>query len=81
MPTKRSRPRPIAGVTPAELEWLTGEPQAGANRWWQHKRGAEKLARCRELIEHYAHLIPAGRLEVLARDLEHWGGAHQGITR
>ena len=52
MPTKRSRlsraPH-LQGVTPSELQWLTGEPQPGANKYWQHTRGAEKAERCREL--------------------------------
>lgn len=75
MPTKRQRTarahRP-QGLSPAELEWLTGSPQPGANRFWVHLRSAEKVARCRALIEAHDDLIPAGRLPALLADLEHW---------
>ncbi len=75
MPTKRQRigraHRP-QGVSPAELAWLTGSPQPGANRFWAHVRGAEKVARCRALIEAHDDLIPHGRLPRLLDDLAHW---------
>jgi hypothetical protein len=54
------------------LQWLTGEPQAGANRFWVHTRGEAKAVRCRELLALYADLIPSGRLALLERDLAHW---------
>lgn len=79
MPTTRrrkTRPQRLATLSPAELEWLTGIPQQGANRFWIHGRGAAKVARCRELMLEHADLIPPGRLPALEADLEFWGGHH-----
>jgi len=75
MPTKRtriSRRRTEGAVTPSELEWLTGEPQPGANRFWRLNRSPERLARRRALLETHAHLIPPGRLAALENDVAHW---------
>lgn len=76
MPTTRrrkTRPQRLASVSPAELEWLTGTPQPGANRFWIHGRGDAKVARCRALMQEHAELIPPGRLPALEADLEFWG--------
>ena len=76
MPSKRtriSRLRRLEGPSPAELQWLTGKPQEGANRFWKFTHGAEKVARCRALIESCGNLIPRGRLGILAQDLAFWG--------
>lgn len=79
MPTTRrrkTRPQRLASVSPAELEWLTGIPQQGANRFWIHGRGDAKVERCKMLMQEYADLIPLGRLPALQRDLAFWGGRH-----
>ncbi|MFA6312645.1 MAG: hypothetical protein WCV99_12425 [Sterolibacterium sp.] len=79
MPTNRRRkvrPQRLASVSPAELEWMTGEPQPGANRFWIHTRGDAKVARCMALMQEYAELIPPGRLPALEADLEFWGDRH-----
>lgn len=81
MPTTRkrkTRPQRLASVSPAELEWLTGTPQPGANRFWIHGWGDAKVARCRALMQEHADLIPPGRLPALEADLEFWGGRRHG---
>jgi hypothetical protein len=75
VPTKRrriDRKRTPQDITPAELQWLTGEPQPGANPFWQHARGTAKAARARALLDSHDHLIPAGRLPALLDDVRHW---------
>lgn len=76
MPTNRkriSRIRRADDLTPEELEWLTGVPQAGANAFWKFRCWLpDQLARCRELVERHAALIPPGRLPKLLQDIEHW---------
>jgi hypothetical protein len=75
VPTKRvrvGRQRRPQSISPAELAWLTGEPQKGANRFWVHTRGAAKVARLRALMAEYAEVIPPGRLALLEQDLGHW---------
>lgn len=51
--TKRTRKRRAASFTPAELEWLTGEPKPGANKFWRFRyaRDFDALA---ELLERAA---------------------------
>jgi len=71
---KKTRPQRLASVSPAELEWLTGEPQPGSNRFWRHVRGIAKIERCTMLMQEHAVLIPLDRLPLLQRDLEFWGG-------
>ena len=75
MPSNRRRmprvPR-LTGPSPAELEWLTGKPQPGANRFWCHIRGEAKVTRCRALMAEHAALIPLDRLPGLERDLQFW---------
>ncbi len=76
MPTtrrKKTRPQRLASVSPAELAWLTGETQPGANRFWIHARGDAKVTRCRALMAEHAALIPLKRLPALERDLHFWG--------
>ena len=75
MPTKRSRVARgwrSAALSPAELQWLSGQAQPGANRFWAHTRGAAKAERCRQLLHEHAHLVPVGRMPKLLRDIEHW---------
>jgi len=79
MPTTRrrkTRTQHLASLSPAELEWLTGEPQPGANRFWRHVCGIAKFERCWLLMQEHAELIPLGRLPALEADLEFWGGHH-----
>ena len=75
MPSNRRRmprvPR-LTGPSPAELEWLTGQPQPGANRFWRHVRGAAKIERCMTLMQEHAALIPLDRLSQRDRDLQFW---------
>jgi hypothetical protein len=77
MPTNRTRTRraPLAEElqpTPEELQWLTGVPQEGANRFWVHTWGRDKAARCRRLVAEHADLIPPRRLPALLADLARW---------
>jgi hypothetical protein len=64
-------------ITPAELQWLTGKPQEGASKFWIHVRGAEKVARCRDLIARHPHLITRGRMAVLEKDMAFWAGVRR----
>jgi len=82
MPTNRRRvrrtPRP-SGLSPSEIQWLTGRPQEGANVFWQHVRGHDKVVRCRRLIAENGELIPPGRLPALIEDLKHWDRPFEAI--
>ena len=75
MPTNRRRTRRTprqTGITPSELEWLSGEPQDAANRFWKHDHSPERMARRRELLDQYPELIPPGRVAELRREITTW---------
>jgi hypothetical protein len=69
---RKRRTRYLNAPSPAEVEWLSGKQQEGANRFWKHLRGAKKVERCRWLIKQYRQLIPRGRMTTLERDIQHW---------
>jgi len=63
MPVKRKRTsRRPAALSPAEIQFLTGVPQPGANVFFQNAlRSGNLLPRVRELIAQHASIIPARR--------------------
>lgn len=51
--TKRTRKRRAASFNPSELQWLTGEPQTGANKFWRF-RYARDFDALNDLLERAA---------------------------
>jgi hypothetical protein len=69
---RASRTHRPQGLSAAELQCLSGQAVPGANRFWVHLRGAEKVERCRALMAEFPNLISDGRLAILEDDLRHW---------
>lgn len=78
MPTnrmRRSRRRTSARLTPAELQWLTGQEQPGANPFelllLKYLTGPSRFARAEGILERAAGIVPEERIaelrEIIAR--------------
>jgi hypothetical protein len=75
MPSKRTRILHVwrqPGLSPSELEWLTGTPQEGSNKFWIFCTDGAQLARREWLVERFESLVPAGRKATLESDLRQW---------
>jgi hypothetical protein len=73
MPTnRRRRVRVQKGLSPEEIQWLTGVEQEAATKLWRFRIEPNRVTRCREIMQTYAHLIPRGRRPELEADLRLW---------
>jgi len=78
MPVKRKRTnrRPVA-LSPAEIQFLTGVPQPGANVFFENAlRAGNLLPRVRELIAWHSAMIPPRRRRAIDKLLATLERAH-----
>jgi hypothetical protein len=83
MPSKRkrmTRQRRSETISPAEMEWLTGAPQEGANRFelleLKYLTTLDRMDRAAAVLDRAAGVVPAERIAELramvdARRAEH----------
>ncbi len=75
MPTPRKRTRNrTPDLTPAQRQWLTGEPQKGANQFelldLEYPQTDERLKTRARLLKEHKSMPAADRLRLLLKDQE-----------
>lgn len=71
--TTRRRSRKPKNFTPAQLQYLTGEPQTGANKFelmhLEHASRPAEIEALNDLLDRAAGIVPAERIEQLRQQI------------